>query len=110
MEQSMTRTTTKDVPAPQSVYVQLTTRRSFDTVRHAIQGVGPVRASGLGTASDPAAYWFEVVFDAQKTSEGLKDRFLEVLSPYEVTFTKLQRVPVGMGPTMAKQMDLFGGV
>lgn len=109
MALAMTRTNTKDVPVPQAVFIQMTTPRAFDTVRHALQGLGPVRASGRGTASDPEAYWFEVLFDAQKAGEGLRKRFLEVLEPFDVTLTKLMPVPVGTGPTMAKQLDLFGG-
>lgn len=103
----MTRTNTKDVPVPQAVYIQMTSRRSFDAVRRALAGLGAVRASGRGTVSDPEAYWFEVLFDAQRGAEGLKERVLELLQPFEVTLTKLMPVPVGTGPTMANQMDLF---
>lgn len=105
----MTRTTTQDIPARQAVYVQVKTKRAFDTVRHAVEGLAPVRASGCGTASDPASYWFEVVFDAREATAGLKDRLLEHLEPFEVSLQRLQPIAVGMGATLADQLDLFGG-
>ena len=100
-------TRTQEFPVPQAVYIQMTTPRSFYTVHRALQGIGPVRASGRGTASDPKAYWFEVLLDAQRGAGGFKERFLEALQPFGAVLTKLVPVPVGTGPTMAKQLDLF---
>jgi hypothetical protein len=90
-------------------YVQVRTKREFDTVRHAMEGLAPVRASGRGTASDPTSYWFEVVFEAREATVGLKDRLLTHLQPFDVSLQRLQPIPVGMGATLANQMDLFGG-
>lgn len=101
-----TRTNTTDVP--QSVFIQMTSPREFDTVHHALRGLAPVRASGRGTASDPKAYWFEMQFD-QKGTQSLKELLLTALQPFDVTLTRLMPVPSGTGPTMAKQMDLFEG-
>ena len=108
MAQVMTRTT-RDFPVVQAVYVQMKTQRSFDTVRHAMEGLASVRASGRGTASDSAAYWFEVVFESKEAIAGLKDRLLTHLQPFEVALQRLQPIPVGMGKTLALQLDLFGG-
>ena len=105
----MARTTTKDIPLRQAVYVQMKTKRSYDTVRQALGGLAPVRASGRGTASDPASYWFEVEFEACEAMAGLKDRLLRHLEPYEVSLQRLQPIPTGMGVSLANQMDLFGG-
>jgi hypothetical protein len=94
------------------MYLQVRTSKSIDAVRKTLEAVAPVVAAGVGTAADPAAYWFELEFDAHEAAQGVYDRVSARLDqPQNPAFSiqRLQPIVRGAGASLARQFDLFAG-
>jgi hypothetical protein len=77
-------------------------------VRQSLARAFVILAGGTGTASDPAAFWFEVTGQTPETPLPDVRDVRRLLLPAE-DLRRFQRVAKGAGKDLARQFDMFGG-
>lgn len=79
------------------------TKAEWPVVTQIVQKLGKITDSGLRTASDPSACWFEVEIHAKDPAE-VRSRLNEL----DERVSKVLVVDPGEGKTVSKQLDLPG--